>query len=93
MFVSASGQSDGSDLEIKKEIVSNIVKDTNIYFSCLLLCSELDDDKLSKVLLSLVVRMWITIRQFSTASAWVEYYKQSVQTCMNRDLEKGLKRK
>ena len=67
-----------SDFETKKEIVSNIVEDTDIHFSWLLLCLELDDDELSKELLGLVVEMWITMCGFASAS--VEYYKQSVQT-------------
>ena len=60
--------------------MSIIVEDTDIHFSWLLLCLQLDDDELSKELLSPVVEMWITIHGFSMASAWVEYYKQSVQT-------------
>lgn len=95
VFASASGQRECSNLETKKEIVSNIVEDTDIHFSWLLLCLELDDDDLSKELLSLVVEMWITIRGFSMASAWVEFYKQSMQTCTKKKqgLRKGLKRK
>ena len=95
VFASASGQRECSGLETKKEIVSIIVEDTDIHFSWLLLCLQLDDDELSKELLSLVVEMWITIRGFSMASAWVEYYKQSVQTCTKKKqgLRKGLKRK
>ena len=93
MFASASGQRECSNLETKKEIVSNIVEDTDIHFSWLLLCLELDDDDLSKELLSLVVEMWITIRGFSMASAWVEFYKQSMQTCTKKEagIKKGTK--
>ena len=72
-----------------------IVEDTDVHFSWLMLCLELDDKELSKELLGLVVDMWITIRGFSMAGAWVEYYKHSMQMCTKKKqgLRKGLKRK
>ena len=76
-------------------IISNIIKDTDVHFSWLLLCLDLDDDELSKELLGLVTEMWITIRGFSMASAWIEYDKQSKEKCTKKQqgLRKGLKRK
>ena len=84
VFASASGQTDSSKVEVKSEIIANIVEDTDVHFSWLLLCLDLDDEELSKELLVLVVEMWITIRGFSMAGAWVEYYKQSMQTCTKK---------
>ena len=95
LFKSASGQIEHTDVEKKKVIISNIIEDTDVHFSWLLLCLDLDDDELSKELLGLVAEMWITIRGFSMASAWIEHYKQSKETCTKKKqgLRKGLKRK
>ena len=92
LFKSAS---EHTYVEKKKVVIANIVEDTDIQFSWLLLCLDLDDDEMSKELLGLVVEMWITICGFSMASAWVEYYKQSKKTCTKKKqgLRKGLKRK
>ena len=78
IFASASGLTDRSKVEAKSETVANIVEDTDVQFSWLLLCLDLDDEELSKELLGLIVEMWITIRGFSMAGAWIEYYKQSI---------------
>ena len=95
IFASASGLTDRSKVEAKSETIANIVEDTDVQFSWLLLCLDLDDEELSKELLGLIVEMWITIRGFSMAGAWIEYYKQSMQTCTKKKqgLRKGLKRK
>ena len=87
----AGGKADQS----KEEIVSCIVEDTDIQFSWLLLCLDLDDEELSNELLKHVVEMWLTIRGFSMADAWMEYYKQSDEsnTKSKKGLRKGLKRK
>ena len=69
----AGGKADQS----KEEIVSCIVEDADVQFSWLLLCLDLDGEELSNELLKHVVEMWLTIRGFSMADAWMEYYKQS----------------
>jgi hypothetical protein len=86
----AGGQADQS----KEELVSHIVEDTDVQFSWLLLCLDLDDEELSNELLKYVVEM-LTIRGFSMANAWMEYYKQSDEsnTKSKKGLRKGLKRK
>lgn len=87
----AGGQADQS----KEEIVSSIVEDTDVQFSWLLLCLDLDDEYLSNELLKSVVEMWLTIRGFSMANIWMEYYKQSDESNIKskKGLRKGLKRK
>ena len=64
-------------------------------FSWLLLCLDLDDEELSNELLKYVVEMWLTIRGFSMANTWMEYYKQSDEfnTKSKTGLRKGMKRK
>ena len=87
----AAGKVDQS----KKEIVSSIVDDTDVQFSWLLLCLDLDDEALSNELLEKVVELWLTIRGFSMANMWMEYYKQcsDSSTKSKKGLRKGLKRK
>ena len=46
-------------MEAKSETIANIVEDTDVHFSWLLLCL---DEELSKELLGLVVEMLITIQ-------------------------------
>lgn len=79
----------------KKEVISSIAEDTDVQFSWLLLCLELDDEQLSNELLEYVVELWLTIRGFSMASAWMEYIKQcdSTSTTKKKALRKNLKQK
>lgn len=86
----AGGQADQS----KVEIISSIVEDADVQFSWLLLCLDLDDEELSNELLKNVVEMWLTIRGFSMANTWMEYYKQSdgSNTKSKTGLRKGLRR-
>ena len=71
------------------------MEDTDVQFSWLLLCLDLDDEELSNELLKNVVEMWLTIRGFSMANTWMEYYKQfnESNTKSKTGLWKGLKRK
>ena len=87
----AGGQADQS----KQQIISSIMEDTDVQFSWLLLCLDLDDEELSNELLKNVVEMWLTIHGFSMANAWMEYYKQADEsnTKSKKGLRKGLKRK
>ena len=45
--------------------------------------------------LTLIVQLWVTIRGFSTAGAFIEQYKQVTKKCTKKstNLRKGLKRK
>ena len=87
----AGGQSDQS----KQQIISSIMEDTDVQFSWLLLCLDLDDEELSNELLKNVVEMWLTIHGFSMANAWMEYYKQADEsnTKSKKGFRKGMKQK
>ena len=80
LFESVSGQTEHTGVEEKKVIISNIIEDTDVHFSWLLPCLDLDNDELSKELLGLMIKMWITISGFSVASAWIEHFKKSKET-------------
>ena len=87
----AGGKADNS----KEEVIRSIVEDNDVQFSWLLLCLDLDDEELSNELLKHVVEMWLTIRGFSMANMWMEYYKQCNESSTKSEtgLRKGLKRK
>ena len=50
--------------------------DEDILFSWVFVLGELDEDE-STELLHEVIELWLTIRGFSAAGAWMEYYKQN----------------
>ena len=56
---------------------------------------DLDDEDLSVELLQHIIELWVTIRGFSAAGAWLEHYKQNIQSGTKGEcgLRKGLKRK
>ena len=68
------------------------MQDEDILFSWTI-ATDIDDESLSHELLSHVVNMWLTIRGFSAAGAWMEHYKQCKGVDIKGGLRKGLKRK
>ena len=61
------------------------MEDTDVQFSWLLLCLDLDDEELSNELLKHVVEMWLTICGLSMANMWMEYYKQLIVHTITND--------
>ena len=79
----------------KNEIVADIVHNEDVLYNWTAVTSDLDDEALSKELLKHIIELYITIRGFSAAGAWMEYYKQSNQ-CTTKGacaLRKDLKKK
>ena len=64
-------------------------------FSWTAVTSDLDDEDLAKEPLQHIVELWVSIRGFSAACAWMEYYKQHIEITTKRacGLRKGLNRK
>ena len=56
-------------------LVQIIITDDDVQFWWSLVCATLEND-LAEVLLDKIVRLWVTLRGFSFASAIVEQYKQ-----------------
>ena len=48
-------------------------------FSWTAVTSDLDDEDLAKEPLQHIVELWVSIREFSAAGAWMEYYKQHIE--------------
>ena len=45
------------------------------------------DDSFSSELLDDIIKLWVTIRGFSTVSAWMEEYKQTTKTGTHKSLK------
>lgn len=87
-LVSQSSQQD------KQEIVDEVISDDDIQFHWSMISVDLDHH-VGEQLLQEIVQLWLTIRGFSTAGAFVEQYKQVTKkpTRKSTSLRKGLKRK
>ena len=62
-----------------EEVIGNIVEDSDIQFKWLLLATSIDSNDDAQELLCDIVQLWITIRGFSIAAAWMEAYKQATK--------------
>ena len=74
----------------KDEVAKHILENEDVHFYWSMVSSEWDQEE-SEALLTLVVDMWVTIRGFSHASAWVEKYK--VEQKKSTPKSKGLRNK
>ena len=85
----------GSAALNKELVVKEITSDDDILFSWMVATSGFDDEELSSELLSMITESWLTIRGFSVAGAWMEYYKQCKDSNTKKEhaLRKNLKRK
>ncbi len=60
----------------KAAVIEDIMSDDDIHFFWCLISTEVDDETASQELLRMIVDLRLTIQGFSTAGAYVEYYKQ-----------------
>lgn len=83
-----------SSQQDKQEIVDEIVSDGDVQFHWSMISVDLDHDA-GEQLLQQIIQLYLTIRGFSTAGAFVEQYKQVTEktTRKSTSLRKGLKRK
>ena len=77
----------------KSSVLTSLVNDDVLTFHWCALSLSIDDESAKKELLTMVVDLWLTIRGFSTAGAYVEYYKQCTKksTKKSSSLRKSLK--
>ena len=70
----------------KADIIKNIIIDDDVQFHWLIATAdfEIDDEETHDVLLKMIVELYVTIRGFSKANAWLEKYKQSTKTSTQR---------
>lgn len=71
-------------------VASAAKKDFDVQHYWAILSSDLEDESDSSHLLHEIVSLWVTIRGFSLASAWLEKYKIAKDTCTKK--KKGLRK-
>ena len=85
------------ELITKKHIavIEEVASDDDVLFHWCLISTDIDDEAASQELLRKIVKLWLTIRGFSTAGAYIEYYKKCMVKGVkkNTSLCRGLKRK
>lgn len=79
----------------KSAVIEEVASDDDVLFHWCLISTGIDDEAASQELLGKIVELWLTIRGFSTAGAYIEYYKQCRATGVKKStgLRRGLKRK
>lgn len=75
---------------MRKEIKKSIVEDVDVKANWSVVAQDMDED-VGSVLLGKIIDVWITIRGFSFAGAYMELYKQRAKTTLQRS--KGLRKK
>ena len=80
---------------MKKSVMKAISEDIDVQFYWTLISQDIDNEEDAIELLTDVCDMWITIRGFSMASAWLEEYKiqKKTKVARKRGLRKDLYRK
>lgn len=79
----------------KAVVLGEITADDSVQFFWCIVSTDIEDEAASEELLYKVVELWLTIRGFSIAGSYVEYYKQcnKASTKKKKSLRKGLKQK
>ena len=78
----------------KQDAIAQIANNDSIQFYWSMIAVELDDI-VGQQLLTEIIELWVTIRGFSIAGAFVEQYKQITKSCTKKStgLRKQLKRR
>ena len=74
----------------KSELIEAIVSNEDVQFMWSLLSADIDSEAFACELLAEMIKLWVTIRGFSTVSEWVEQYKASSKTTTQKS--KGLRK-
>ena len=79
----------------KADTVEDLCKDDNVQFEWCMLSTGIEEELASQELLKKIIDLWLIIRGFSYAGAYVEQYKQCTKLSTKKTvgLRKGLKRK
>ena len=78
----------------KESVVSSVVENKDVLFQWSLLSIDITSEEAAAKLLHEIVSLWLTIRGFSVASAWMEELKKDEheQKKRTKGLRKGLKK-
>ena len=72
----------------RPEIEKNVLKDEEVLFAWEIASVELDDIT-GTTLLKMIVQLWLTIRGFSFAGAFIEQYKNTTKKGLQRSISAG----
>ena len=80
---------------IKQSVMKAISEDVDVQFHWTLISQDIDEEEDAIELLTEISDMWVAIRGFSMASAWLEEYKKvkKAKVAKNKGLRKDLYRK
>ena len=67
----------------RPELEKKVLEDEEVLFAWSIASVELDD-KTSAILLKMIVELWLTIRGFSFAGAFIEQYKVATKEGLQR---------
>ena len=67
----------------REQVENAVMENDDVLFHWCMLVTDISDTD-TAVVLELLVNLWITIRGFSFASAWLELYKQSKKKSLQR---------
>ena len=67
----------------REQVENAVMENDDVLFHWCTLVTDISDTD-AAVVLELLVKLWITIRGFSFASAWLELYKQSKKKRLQR---------
>ena len=65
--------------KFKTAVIDGVVQDEDVQFYWALVSQDIDNPQDVEVLLTEIVKLWVTVRGFSLAAAWMEEYKKSVK--------------
>lgn len=70
----------------KADLIKKVITDDDVQFHWLIATAdfEIDNKQTHDTLLKMIVELYVTIRGFSKASAWLEKYKQSTKRSTQR---------
>lgn len=83
-----------SSMESQREaVIKAVSNDTNVLFHWSMVSVDIADEQHAIQLLKEIIGLWVTIRGFSIAGAWLEDYKQKSKSSVSKSkpVRKGLK--
>ena len=72
------GKLNGITTNLRDKVKESVLEDENVQFHWCMLITDIEDDK-AKILLTMIVDLFITVRGFSFTKSFMELYKQATK--------------
>ena len=72
------GKLNGITTNLRDKVKESVLEDENVQFHWCMLTTDIEDDK-AKILLTMIVDLFITVRGFSFTKSFMELYKQATK--------------